>query len=48
MICSACQNGTLFQKYPDTIECPSCHTKWKNYGLQTKSYKAYKYKQGRN
>lgn len=48
MICAACQNGNYFQKYPDTIECKECGTKWKCYGLQTKSYRSYKYKQGRS
>ena len=33
MICYACQNGTLVLKHPDTIECPQCGSKWKNYSL---------------
>ena len=57
MICYACQNGTLTQKYPDTIECPQCGSKWKNYSLggsrdygrgsTKKQYYAAKHKAGR-
>jgi len=58
MICFACQNGTLEQRYPDTIECPQCGSKWKNYSLGgnrdyshgsgKKQYYAAKYKAGRS
>ena len=58
MICYACQNGTLTQKYPDTIECPKCGSKWKNYSLSggkdygrgstVKRYYSQKYKAGRS
>lgn len=51
MICFACQNGTLEQRYPDTIECPQCGSKWKNYSISGSSKKGYykaKYKAGRS
>ena len=50
MICHACQNATLVQKFADTIECPKCGSKWKNYSLSgggAKTYRKYKWKQGR-
>ena len=50
MICYACQNGTLVQKFPDTISCPQCGSTWKNYGLGKgvdKAYRRSKYKAGR-
>ena len=51
MICAACQNGTLEQKFADTISCPKCHSAWKNYSLSvgsSKSYRRSKYKAGRS
>ena len=50
MICYACQNGTLSQSYADTIECPKCGSKWKNYslsGTSAKAYRANKWRAGR-
>lgn len=50
LICYACQNGTLEQKYPDTISCPKCGSTWKNYGLgkgMDKSYRRKKWADGR-
>lgn len=41
----------LIQNYPDTIECPKCHTKWKNYSLSgggSKGYYKVKHKAGRS
>lgn len=53
MICAACQNGTLEQKYPDTIECNMCKTKWKNsslgnYNTSRKAFYSAKYRRGRS
>ena len=52
MICAACQNGVLEQKYPSSIICNSCGSKWNNMSLGSnntgrKSYYAAKYKAGR-
>ena len=52
MICAACQNGVLEQKYPSSISCNSCGSKWTNMSLGSgnpgrKSYYAAKYKEGR-
>jgi len=52
MICAACQNGTLEQKYPSSITCNACGSKWNNMSLGSsntsrKSYYAAKYKAGR-
>ena len=55
MICAACQNDTLVQKYPNCIECPSCHSKWynnalgnHNFGKSLRKTYASKYKAGRS
>ena len=52
MICAACQNGTLIQKYPNCIECPSCNAKWYNnslgsFGKSQRKYYSAKWKEGR-
>ncbi len=52
MICAACQNGVLEQKYPSSISCNACGSRWINMSLGTnntgrKSYYAAKYKEGR-
>ena len=33
MICAACQNGVLEQKYPSSISCNACGSKWTNHSL---------------
>jgi len=52
MICAACQNGTLEQKYPASIICNACGSRWSNSSLgynntSKKSYYAAKFKAGR-
>ena len=56
MICAACQNASVKQDYADTVYCPSCNSKWKNYSLSgtwgsgggnVKSYRKSKYAQAR-